>query len=74
MKRAAVALAALAALSFPFWASEFWVSTVVCRMLILSASTPRITLRLKPVLISTTCTGWPSLMKPSVFSCRACWR
>ncbi len=35
MKRAAVALAALAALSFPFWASEFWVATVVCRMLIL---------------------------------------
>jgi branched-chain amino acid transport system permease protein len=35
MKRSAIALAALAALSLPFWANDFWVSTVVCRTLIL---------------------------------------
>lgn len=36
MKRLAFALAVMTALSFPFWANDFWVGTVVSRMLILA--------------------------------------
>jgi len=37
-----------------------------------TTSTPRMTLRDRPVLISTTPTGLPSLMNGTLFSCRAC--
>jgi hypothetical protein len=37
-----------------------------------TTSMPSITERDRPVLISTTCTGSPSLMNATLFSCSAC--